>query len=149
VLIASVPESCLIGVTSLNRHLPYGLVTACSGLPNRQKEPQTRQRTVHGRRTIYDLFHAGAAEYVGTPADSSEADRIEWIPLAEIRGRIARDEIVSGPTLIGLLLAGASLGCRPRKGGRLRKGRPFLVTDRDICSGPERGLVLLSRYRRE
>ena len=32
---------------------------------------------------------------------------IEWVPLAEIRQMVAKGEIVSGPALIGLLLAGA------------------------------------------
>jgi 8-oxo-dGTP pyrophosphatase MutT (NUDIX family) len=58
--------------------------------------------------TVHYVFHAEAAEHVGAPADSSEADRIEWIPLAQVRGLIANGEIVSGPTLIGLLLVAAS-----------------------------------------
>jgi 8-oxo-dGTP pyrophosphatase MutT (NUDIX family) len=57
--------------------------------------------------TIHYLFHAEAAEQAGPPSDVSEADRIEWIPLSGIRRLIAKGEIVSGPTLIGLLLAGA------------------------------------------
>lgn len=56
--------------------------------------------------TVHYLYHADSAEYVGPPADRTEAERIEWVPLTEIRGRIAKGEIVSGPTLIGLLLAG-------------------------------------------
>ena len=58
--------------------------------------------------TVHYLFHAEAAGYVGIPADRSEAERIEWIPLADIRGLIAKGEIVSGPTLIGVLLVAAS-----------------------------------------
>jgi 8-oxo-dGTP pyrophosphatase MutT (NUDIX family) len=57
--------------------------------------------------TVHYLFHGEAVERVGPPSDISEADRIEWIPLAEIRRLVAKGEIVSGPTLIGLLLAGA------------------------------------------
>jgi 8-oxo-dGDP phosphatase len=57
--------------------------------------------------SIHHVFHAETAEHVGPPTDASEADRIEWTPLAEIRLLIAEGEIVSGPTLIGLLLAGA------------------------------------------
>jgi len=56
--------------------------------------------------TVHYLYHADSAEYVGPPADRTEAERIAWVPLTEIRGRIAKGEIVSGPTLIGLLLAG-------------------------------------------
>jgi 8-oxo-dGTP pyrophosphatase MutT (NUDIX family) len=57
--------------------------------------------------TVHYVFHAEAAEHIGAPADASEAERIEWVPLADVRGLIAKGEIVSGPTLIGLLLAGA------------------------------------------
>jgi 8-oxo-dGTP pyrophosphatase MutT (NUDIX family) len=57
--------------------------------------------------TVHYLFHGEAAEHAGPPSDTSEADRIEWMPLADIRRLIAKGEIVSGPTLIGLLLAGA------------------------------------------
>jgi hypothetical protein len=68
------------------------------------------QWATHGRHTIYDstwiLFHAETAEQIGTPADQSESDRIEWIPLTEIHDCIAKGGIVSGPTLIGLLLRG-------------------------------------------
>jgi ribosomal protein S18 acetylase RimI-like enzyme len=32
---------------------------------------------------------------------------VEWVPLSEVRGLVAKGESVSGPTLIGLLLAGA------------------------------------------
>jgi 8-oxo-dGTP pyrophosphatase MutT (NUDIX family) len=56
---------------------------------------------------VHYIFHGEAAEHTGPPSDTSEADRIEWIPLAGIRGLIANGEIVSGPTLIGLLLTGA------------------------------------------
>lgn len=57
--------------------------------------------------TVHYLFHAEGAERTGPPSDSSEADRIEWIPLSDIRGLIAKGEIVSGPTLIAVLLVGA------------------------------------------
>jgi 8-oxo-dGTP pyrophosphatase MutT (NUDIX family) len=55
--------------------------------------------------TVHYIFHGEAAEHTGPPSDTSEADRIEWIPLADIRRLVAKGEIVSGPTLIGLLLA--------------------------------------------
>jgi 8-oxo-dGTP pyrophosphatase MutT (NUDIX family) len=57
--------------------------------------------------TIHYLFHGEAIEHVGPPTDTSEAERIEWIPLADVRGLVTKGEIVAGPTLIGLLLAGA------------------------------------------
>ncbi len=66
--------------------------------------------------TVHYLFHADYAEHVGAPADRSEAERIEWVPLSEIRSLIAKGEIVSGPTLIGLLLVAGSLSSVARRG---------------------------------
>jgi 8-oxo-dGDP phosphatase len=53
--------------------------------------------------TVHYLFAADGARYTGLPADCTEADRIEWIPLADIPALIGKGEIVSGPTLIALL----------------------------------------------
>jgi 8-oxo-dGDP phosphatase len=49
------------------------------------------------------LYRADEATYTGPPADITEAERIEWLPLARVRELIARGDIVNGPTLIGLL----------------------------------------------
>lgn len=49
------------------------------------------------------LYRADGARHTGPPTDITEAERIEWLPLTEIRSRIAEGEIVNGPTLIGLL----------------------------------------------
>lgn len=49
------------------------------------------------------LYRADGAEYVGPPTDITEAERIAWVPLADVRGLIAEAKIVNGPTLIGLL----------------------------------------------
>jgi hypothetical protein len=46
---------------------------------------------------------ADGAEYVGPPTELNESDRIEWIPLSEIRGMIDRREIVSSASLLGLM----------------------------------------------
>jgi hypothetical protein len=35
---------------------------------------------------------------------------VEWVPLSEVASLIAKGKIVSGPTLIGLLLIGAQPG---------------------------------------
>jgi 8-oxo-dGTP pyrophosphatase MutT (NUDIX family) len=59
--------------------------------------------------TVHYIFHAEAAARVGEPSDRSEAERLKWIPLSEVPTLIAKGEIVNGPTLIGLLLAGAQL----------------------------------------
>ncbi len=49
------------------------------------------------------VFRAGTAEYAGPPTEVNETDRLEWIPLSDIRGMIDRREIVSSGSLIGLL----------------------------------------------
>jgi len=48
------------------------------------------------------VFRATTPEYAGPPTEQNESDRIEWIPLADLPGMIARHEIVSGITLLGL-----------------------------------------------
>jgi 8-oxo-dGTP pyrophosphatase MutT (NUDIX family) len=53
--------------------------------------------------SVHYLFSAGGARYAGPPSDLTEADRIEWVPLAEVPGLIDRGKLVSGPTLIALL----------------------------------------------
>jgi hypothetical protein len=51
----------------------------------------------------HHLFRADGAERIGPPTDITEAERIEWVPLAQVRALIDEGEIVSGATLIGLL----------------------------------------------
>ena len=58
---------------------------------------------------VHYLFWALTAEHMGPPADCTEAERIEWIPISDIRDLIAKGEIVSGPTLIGLLYVSSAL----------------------------------------
>lgn len=52
---------------------------------------------------VHYLYWADTAEHIGEPADQTEADRLEWVPLDEVGDRIAKGEIVSGPTLIAML----------------------------------------------
>lgn len=54
--------------------------------------------------TVHYLFRANAAEQVGPPSDTTEADRVEWMPLSQITALADKGDIVSGPTLIALLL---------------------------------------------
>lgn len=51
----------------------------------------------------HHVFRADGATYVGPPTEKNESDRIEWIPLSEVRGMIDRREIVSSGSLVGLL----------------------------------------------
>jgi len=69
--------------------------------------------------SVHYLFRADGASYVGPPSDRTEAERVEWVPLASIPGLIDRGAIVSGPTLIALLyllMPRESPGRVPRRG---------------------------------
>lgn len=54
---------------------------------------------IHGERPIYENEWLNP----GPPTEKNESDRVEWIPLANIRGMIDRREIVSSGSLVGLL----------------------------------------------
>ncbi|MFD3572292.1 NUDIX hydrolase [Streptomyces sp. NPDC058644] len=49
------------------------------------------------------VFRADGATYVGEPTEKNESDRVEWIPLDQVRSMIDRREIVSSGSLVGLL----------------------------------------------
>jgi 8-oxo-dGTP pyrophosphatase MutT (NUDIX family) len=51
----------------------------------------------------HHLYWANGATWQAPPSDTTEADRIEWVPLAEIRSLIDKGELTDGPTLIALL----------------------------------------------
>jgi 8-oxo-dGTP pyrophosphatase MutT (NUDIX family) len=52
--------------------------------------------------SAHHVFRATSAVRIGEPTERNESDRIEWIPLTEVPAMIARREIVSGITLVGL-----------------------------------------------
>ncbi|MEU2197535.1 NUDIX hydrolase [Streptomyces fimicarius] len=51
----------------------------------------------------HHVFRADGATTRGPPTEKNESDRIEWIPLADVRGMIDRREIVNSGSLVGLL----------------------------------------------
>ena len=51
----------------------------------------------------YNIFLAAGAERVGEPPDSSESDRVEWVPLSDVPALIRRGEIQDGYSLTALL----------------------------------------------
>jgi 8-oxo-dGTP pyrophosphatase MutT (NUDIX family) len=51
------------------------------------------------------LFLGRGADYIGTPVDVSEAERVSWIPFDEVLGLIGRGEIVGASSVAGLLYA--------------------------------------------
>jgi 8-oxo-dGTP pyrophosphatase MutT (NUDIX family) len=52
----------------------------------------------------HHIFRADGADRIGEPQDAFESDRIEWVPLDDIRGLIDKQHIVAGTTLAALLL---------------------------------------------
>jgi 8-oxo-dGTP pyrophosphatase MutT (NUDIX family) len=51
----------------------------------------------------FNIFLADGAEHLGAPPDSSESDRVEWIPLPELPAMMRRGEIRDGYSLTALL----------------------------------------------
>lgn len=89
----------------------------------REFEEETGWRTGPLRPLIYvqptpglsssehHIFRADEATYIGEAADKSEAERVAWLPLADLRALIDKKEITSGTTIAALLylLSGPSL----------------------------------------
>lgn len=61
----------------------------------------------------HEIFVADGAEQVGSPTDLEEAGHIEWVPLADIPGLMARGELMGSGTLVALLHILANRG-KPR-----------------------------------
>jgi 8-oxo-dGTP pyrophosphatase MutT (NUDIX family) len=51
----------------------------------------------------HHVFRADSATYIGPPVDGFESDRVEWVPLTQIRQLIDKRDIVTGTTLVALL----------------------------------------------
>lgn len=51
------------------------------------------------------IFLGRGATEVGPPTDTAEAERIEWLPVPEVRGLVAEGAMVDGLTLTALLWA--------------------------------------------
>jgi hypothetical protein len=58
--------------------------------------------------TEHEIFISHGADYVDGPIDPNEAARIEWLELDSALPLIARGEIWTAGTIIGLLYALAS-----------------------------------------
>ncbi|MEV4636408.1 NUDIX hydrolase [Actinoplanes sp. NPDC049548] len=52
----------------------------------------------------HHIFRADGADHIGAPKDAFESDRIDWVPLDDVRELIAEQHIVAGTTLVALLL---------------------------------------------
>lgn len=53
----------------------------------------------------FDAFIATGAEHVGDPADPFEAERIEWLPVAEVRAALRAGQFQDGPGLTAISYA--------------------------------------------
>lgn len=51
----------------------------------------------------HSIFRTDAATYIGEATDKSEADRVDWVPLADVRALIKKGEMTSGTTVAALL----------------------------------------------
>lgn len=54
---------------------------------------------------IFNVFVAAGATHVGEPIDVGESERVGWLPVAEVRKRIAGGEVTDGLSLTALLWA--------------------------------------------
>lgn len=53
----------------------------------------------------FHVYLARGATHVGDPSDPSEAERVEWVPVARVRELLAAGEIRDGLSLTGLATA--------------------------------------------
>jgi hypothetical protein len=53
----------------------------------------------------HHIFLADGATPIGPPADDWEAERIEWVPLAQVTDLIEKGDIVAGTTVAALCYA--------------------------------------------
>lgn len=58
--------------------------------------------------TEFHLFLATSATEIGPPTDNTEAERVEWVSVAEVQEAIERGQVQDGMSLTGLLWALAS-----------------------------------------
>jgi 8-oxo-dGTP pyrophosphatase MutT (NUDIX family) len=53
----------------------------------------------------FHVFLAAGASHVGDPTDPGESERVEWIPIDDVRALVARGEMVDGLSLTAVLFA--------------------------------------------
>ena len=54
---------------------------------------------------VFHIFIAAGATHVGPPADPGESERIEWVPLDDVRALVAREEMQDGLSLTAVCYA--------------------------------------------
>lgn len=50
----------------------------------------------------FTVFHVTGAEQIGEPEDKSEASRVEWVPVTDVRKLAVDGQITDGPSLAAL-----------------------------------------------
>lgn len=67
-------------------------------------ERQTTYQPMMGMvDTPHEVYLARGAQFIAEPKQSEENGRVEWVPLADVRGLLERGELLGSGTLIGLL----------------------------------------------
>ena len=51
---------------------------------------------------IFNIFEATGANYVGVPSDPSESERIDWVPVDEVRQMLRHNQVTDGLSLTAL-----------------------------------------------
>jgi 8-oxo-dGTP pyrophosphatase MutT (NUDIX family) len=71
--------------------------------PGPLRRPLDVQPTPGISTSEHHIYRADKATHIGDAVDRHEADRVSWIPLADVRGLIGKAAITSGTTLAALL----------------------------------------------
>jgi 8-oxo-dGTP pyrophosphatase MutT (NUDIX family) len=53
----------------------------------------------------FHIYLAAGAQHVADPTDPGEAERIEWVPIADVRSAVVRSEMADGLSLTAVLYA--------------------------------------------
>ncbi|MBB2909526.1 8-oxo-dGTP pyrophosphatase MutT (NUDIX family) [Streptosporangium becharense] len=53
--------------------------------------------------SVHHVFRADGATHIGPPTEGWEAERIEWVPLTDIRRLVGERDLVSGTSMAALL----------------------------------------------
>ena len=75
-----------------------------TGWRPRTVEPMLSVQPMIGTADAENLLFLGrGADYIGTPTDVNEAERIGWIPLDDVLDYVRRGEIIGAASVAGLL----------------------------------------------
>lgn len=79
--------------------------------PTQPMRPLINTQPTPGLMTSqHHIFRADSATYVGEPEDGFESERVDWVPLGQVRTLIDKRDIVAATTLVALLYVLATEG---------------------------------------